>query len=64
MKVIKHGKCYVENKTVKCSECGCEFEVENKDVVKRKINEHIVAYTYCPECECKQYVELPGDDDK
>ena len=58
MKILKHGKYYIENKKIECV-CGCEFEYEDRDIV----TDYSLAYTsnsmqyeqyvLCPECKSR-----------
>lgn len=53
MKVTKHGKYFMDNmpKSISCScpNCGCEFEFQKKDLVRKNCNIN-AGLVICPEC--------------
>lgn len=61
MRIIKHGKLKNKNATfiVKCPNCGCVFECNEKELKAHVEYQNHYAYADCPECkeECRF---LPG----
>ena len=54
MKVLKHGKLYVDKQILTCLQCGCVFEADWSDSVLRNLTTK--TSFICP--ECNSYVDV------
>lgn len=51
MKIIKHGKIKKTKPTrFKCVNCGCVFDINDKEFNKYVMYVGTYKYSYCPEC--------------